>query len=150
MSSVVAVVLVIRLVGEAGLFELGVLAAGIAAGAILGVLLGGVPRLGCSLGMGSDKHRVLGPVAIGNVDSVRGLVCLGADPRTLGIPTRDISPVALVTMVSRAPAALAVFAYGCFEGVGAGRSISAGALSWLGGGSDLTLTLRVDTKLGTL
>ena len=73
MSSV-AVVLVIRLVGEAGLFELGVLAAGVAAGA------GGVPRLGCSLGMRSDKHRVLGPVTIGNVGGVRGLVCLGADP----------------------------------------------------------------------
>ena len=82
MSPVVAVALVIRLVGEAGLFELGVLAAGIAAGAILGVLLGGVPRLGCSLGMRSDKHRVLGPVTIGNVGGVRGLVCLGADPGT--------------------------------------------------------------------
>ena len=81
----VAVVLVIRLVGEAGLFELGVLAAG----AILGVLLGGVPRLGCSLGMRSDTHRVLGPVTIGNVDGFRGLVCLGADPGTFDIPTRD-------------------------------------------------------------
>ena len=40
MSSV-AVVLVIRLVGEAGLFELGVLAAGVAAGTVLEVLLGG-------------------------------------------------------------------------------------------------------------
>ena len=70
----VAVVLVIRLVGEAGLFELAVLVAG----AVLGVLPGGVPRLGCSLGMGSDKHRVLGPVTIGNVGSVRGLVTAGS------------------------------------------------------------------------
>ena len=92
---------------------------------------------------------MLGPVVIGHFDSGRGLVCLGADPRTFGFRTRDISPAALVAMVSRAPAALAVLAYGCFEGVGAGRSISAVALSWLGGGSDLTLTLRVDTKLGT-
>ncbi len=53
MSAVVAEMLVIRLVGEAGLFELGVLAA------VVGVLPGGVPRLGCSLGMRSDKHRVL-------------------------------------------------------------------------------------------
>ena len=150
MSSVVAVVLVIRLVGEAGLFELGVLAAGIAAGAILGVLLGGVPRLGCSLGMRSDKHRVLGPVTIGNVDGVRGLVCLGADSGTFGIPTRDVAPAALVTMVSTAPAALAVFAYGCLQCVGAGRAVSATALADLGGGSDLTLALRVGTKLGTL
>ena len=62
MCSVVTVVLVIQLVGEAGLFEL----AALAAGAVLGVLLGGVPRLGCSLGLGSDKHRMLYPVTIGN------------------------------------------------------------------------------------
>ena len=74
MSSAVAVVLVIRLVGEAGLFELGVLASG----AVLGVLLGEVSRLGYSLGMGSDKRRVLGSATIGNVGSIRGLVCLGA------------------------------------------------------------------------
>ena len=96
-------VLVIRLVGEAGLFELAVLATG----AVLGVLLEGVPRLGCSLGLGSDKHRLLGPVSTVNVGSVRGLVCLGADPGTFGIPTRDIAPAALVTMVTRTPAALA-------------------------------------------
>ena len=60
MFSVVVVVLVIRLVGEAGLFELAVLAAG----AVLGVLLGGVRRLGCSLGLGSDKHRVLVPLLL--------------------------------------------------------------------------------------
>ena len=106
----VAVVLVIRLVGEAGLFELGVLAAGVAAGAVLGVLLGEVPRLGYSLGMRSDKHRVLSPVIIGNVGGVRGLVCLGAGPGTFGIPTRDVAPTALVTMVSRTSATLAVFA----------------------------------------
>ena len=73
MCSVVTVVLVIQLVGEAGLFELAVLSAG----PVLGVLLGGVPRL-------------------------------GANPGTFGIPTRDIAPAALVTMVIRTPAALVV------------------------------------------
>ena len=53
-------------------------------------------------------------------------------------------------MVSSAPAALAVFAYGCLQCVGAGRAVSATALAGLGGGSDLTLALRVGTKLGTL
>jgi hypothetical protein len=130
----------------ADLFELAVLAAG----TVLGVLLGGVPRLDCSLGMGSDKHRMLGPVTIVNVGSVCGLVCLGADPRTFGILTRDIAPAALVTMVTRTSAALTVFAYGCLKEVGAGRTVSAIALTSLGGGSDLTLALRVDTKLGTL
>ena len=132
MCSVVTVVLVIQLVGEAGLFELAVLSAG----AVLVV--------------GSDKHRVLYLVTIGNACSIRGLLCLGAHLRTFGIPTRDIAPAALVTMATRTPAALAVFAYGCLQGVGARRSVSAVALSSLGGGCDLTLALRVDTKLGTL
>ena len=93
---------------------------------------------------------MLGPVTIGNVDGVRGLVCLGADPGTFGIPTRDVAPAELVTMVSRTPAALAVFVYGCLQCIGARRAVSATALTSLGGGSDLTLALRVGTKLGTL
>ena len=49
------------------------------------------------LSLNFPVHRVLGPVTIGNVGSVRGLICLGADPGTFGIPTRDVAPAALVT-----------------------------------------------------
>ena len=93
---------------------------------------------------------MLGPVTICNVGGVRGLVCLGADPGAFGVPIRDVAPSALVTMVSRTPAALAVFAYGCLQCVGAGRAVSATALTSLGGGSDLTFALHVGAKLGTL
>ena len=93
MSFAVTVMLAVQLIGEEGLFELAILAAG----AVLGVLLGRVPRLGCSLGMGSDKHRV--------------------------------NP-GYRAMVMRTPTTLAVFAYGCLEEVGAGRTVSATALTW--------------------
>ena len=112
MFSVVVVVLVIRLVGEAGLFELAVLTAG----AVLGVLLGGVRRLGCSLGLGSDKHRVLAPLPLAMLVASAAWYALE--------PTRDVAPGALVTMVRSAPAAFAMFAYGCLQGVGAGWTVS--------------------------
>jgi len=69
MSSV-ATVMLVDLFGEAGGFELAVLTAG----AVLGVLLGGVARLGCSCGLVSHFHRVSGPVVIGDDDGVRGFV----------------------------------------------------------------------------
>ena len=62
MYSVVTVVLVIQLVGEAGLFELAVLAGG----AVLGVLLGGVPRcftpLPLAILVASAALYALGPI----------------------------------------------------------------------------------------
>jgi hypothetical protein len=51
--------------------------------------------------------------------------------------------------VSWAPIALAVLAYGCFEVVGVGGSVSAGTLLE-DSRSGRTLVLRVNTKLGTL
>jgi hypothetical protein len=51
MSSV-AMVMLVDLVGEAGGLELAVLAAG----AVLGFLLGGDARLGCSCGLVSHMH----------------------------------------------------------------------------------------------
>ncbi len=61
-----------------------------------------------------------GPVAIGDVDGVRGFVGLGIDPTPLRVPSWDIPTAALVTSVSWAPTALAVLAYSCFEVVGVG------------------------------
>ena len=86
-----AVVLVIRLVSETGLFELAVLAAG----AILGVLLGGVRRLGCSLGLGRISTGCLAPLPLAMLLASAALY----EPTFQG--------------PSRTPAALAVFAYGC-------------------------------------
>jgi hypothetical protein len=77
-----ATVMLVGMVGEAGGLELAVLAAG----AVLRVLLGGVARLGCSCGLVSDEHRVSGPVAIGDVDGIRGFVGLGIDSTPLGYP----------------------------------------------------------------
>ena len=61
----------------------------------------------------------MGLVAIGDVDGVRGFVGLGIDPTPLGVPSWDIPTT---------PTALAVLAYGCFEVVGVGGSVSAGKL----------------------
>ena len=109
-------VLVIRLVSEAGLFELALFAAE----AILGVLLGGVRRLGCSLGLGQISTGCLAPLPLAMLLASAALYAL--EPTFQG--------------PSRTPAALAVS--------------PKVALSCLGGGSDLPLALRVDTKLGTL
>ena len=88
-----------------------------------------------------------GPVAISDIDGVRGFVSFGADPTALGVPSWDVPTTALVTSMSWAPATLAMLAYSRF--VGDGWSIGASAL-----GRDcrcgLTLALRVNTKLGML
>ena len=60
MSSIATVMLVV-LIGEAGGLELAVLTAG----AVLGFLIGGVARLGCSCGLVLHLHWVSGPIAIG-------------------------------------------------------------------------------------
>ena len=101
MSSV-ATAMLVGMVGEAGGLELDVLVGG----AVLGVLLGGVARLGCSCGLVSNEHRVSGPVAIGDVDGVRGFLGLGIDPTHFGVPSWDNPITALVTSVSWAPTAL--------------------------------------------
>ena len=88
-----------------------------------------------------------GPVAISDIDGVRGFVSFGVDPTALGVPSWDIPTAALVTSMSWAPATLAMLAYSRF--VGDGWRIGASALD-----GDcrcgLTLTLGVHTKLGTL
>ena len=146
MSSV-ATVMLVNMVGEAGGLELAVLAG--EAGAVLGGLLVGVARLGCSCGLVSHEHRVSGPVAVGDVNGVRGFVGIGIDPTPLGVPSWDIPTATLVTSVSWAPTALVVLAYGCFKVVGVGWSVSAGTLRG-DGRSGRTLALRVNAKLGTL
>ena len=94
-------------------------------------------------------RRLSGLVAIGDVDGVRGFIGLGIDPTPLRVPSWDIPTTALLTRISWAPTALAVFAYSCFEVVGVGGSVSAGTL--LGDcRSGRTLALRVNAKLGTL
>jgi len=70
----VATVMLVDIVGEAGVLELAVLAGW----AVLGVLLGGVARLCYSGWLVSHEHRVLGPVAVGDVDGVCGFVGLGS------------------------------------------------------------------------
>ena len=85
MSSV-ATAMLVDMVGEAGGLELAVLAGW----AVLGVLLGGVARLGCSCKLVSNKHRVSGPVTNCDIDGVRGFVGLGIDPTPLGAPSWDI------------------------------------------------------------
>ena len=66
----------------------------------------------------SQQHRVSGPVAISDIDGVRGFVRLGVDPPALGVPSWDVPTAALVTSVSWAPATLAMLAYSCFVGDG--------------------------------
>jgi hypothetical protein len=66
MSSV-ATTMLVDMVGEAGGLELAVLVGG----AVLGVLLGGVARLGCSCGLVSQQHLMSGPIAISNIDGPR-------------------------------------------------------------------------------
>ena len=133
--------MLVDMVGVAGGLEL-VVPVG---GAVLRVLLGGVARLGYS--SGSQQHWVSGPVAISDIDGVRGFVSFGVDPTAFGVPSGDVPTTALVTSMSRAPATLAMLAYSRF--VGDGRSLGASALD-----GDcrcgLTLALRVNTKLGTL
>ena len=79
--------------------------------------LGGVARLGCSCGLVSQQHRVSGPIAVSEIDSVRGFVRLGVDPTALGIPSWDVPTAALVTSMSWAPATLAMLAYSRFVGM---------------------------------
>ena len=67
-----------------------------------------------------------GPVAISNIDGVRGFVSFGVDPTAFGVPSWDVPTAALVTSMSWAPATLAMLAYSCF--VGDGRSLGASAL----------------------
>ena len=75
--------MLVDMVGEAGGLELAVLVGG----AVLRVLLGGVARLGCSCGLVSQQHRVSDPVAISDIDGVRGFVSFGVDRRSiLGCP----------------------------------------------------------------
>ena len=133
-----ATVMLVDMVGEAGGLELAVLAAG----AVLGVLLGGVARLGCSCGL------VSGPVAIGDVDGIRSFVGLGIDSTPLGIPSWDIPTTALLTSVSWAPTALAVLVYGCFEVVGVGGSVSAGTLLGESRSGRTVVLPRVHDELG--
>jgi len=135
MSSV-ATAMLVDMVGEAG----GLQHAVPVGGAVLGVLLGGVARLCCSCGLMSD------PVAISNIDGVRGFVRLGVDPTALGVPFWDVPTAALVTSMSWAPATLAMLAYSRFVGDGC---IGASALGG-DGRCGLTLALRVNAKLGTL
>ncbi len=139
----VATAMLVDMVGEAGGLELAVLVGG----AVLRVLLGGVARLGCSCGLVSHYYRVSGPVAIRNIDGVRGFVSFGVDPMALCVPSCDVPTAALVTSISWAPATLAMLAYSCF--VGDGWSIGASALD-----GDcrcgLTLAFGVNTKLGML
>ncbi len=139
----VATAMLVDMVGEAGGLELAVLVGG----AVLRVLLGGVARLGCSCRWVSHKHRVSGPVAISDIDGVRGFVSFGVNPTALRVPSWDVPTAALVTSMSWAPATLAMLAYCRF--VGDGWRIGAGAHD-----GDcrcgLTLTLGVNTKLGTL
>ena len=85
MSSV-ATAMLVDMVGEAGGLELAVPVGG----AVLRVLLGGVARLGCSCGLLSQQHRVSGPVAISDIDGVRGFVSFGVDLTALGIPFWDV------------------------------------------------------------
>ena len=92
----VATAMLVDMVGEAGGLELAVLVGG----AVLGVLLGGVARLGCSCGLVSQQHRMSGPVAISDIDGVRGFVRLGVDPMALGVPFWDVPTAALVTSMS--------------------------------------------------
>ena len=66
--STVATAMLVDMVGVAGGLELAVLVGT----AVLRVLLGGVARLGCSCGLLSQQHRVSGPVAISDIDGVRG------------------------------------------------------------------------------
>ncbi len=88
-----------------------------------------------------------GPVAISNIDGVRGFVSFGVDPTALGVPSWDIPAAALVTSMSMAPATLAMLACSCF--VGDGWSIGTSALGG-DGRCGRTLALRVNAKLGTL
>ena len=82
MSSVATAIL-INMVGEAGGLELAVLVDR----TVLRVLLGGVARLGCNCGLVSQQHRVSDPVAISDIDGVRGFVSFGVDRRSiLGCP----------------------------------------------------------------
>ena len=115
MSSV-ATAMLVDMVGEAGGLELAVLVGG----AVLRVLLGGVARLGCSCGLVSQQHRMSGPVAISDIDGVRGFVRLGVDPVALGVPSWDVPTAALVTSMSWTPATLTM--------LGDGWSIGASAL----------------------
>ena len=136
MSSV-ATTMLVDMVGEAGGLELAVLVGG----AVLRVLLGGVARLGCSCGLVSQQHRVSGPVAISDIDGVRGFVRLGVDPPALGIASWDVLTAALVTSMSW------MLDYSRF--VGDGWSIGASALGG-DGRCGWTPALRVNAKLGTL
>ena len=90
MSSV-ATAMLVDMVGEAGGLELAVLVDR----AVLRVLLGGVARLDCSCGLVSQQHRVSGPVAISDIDGVRGFVSFRVDPTALGLPSWDVPTAAL-------------------------------------------------------
>ena len=140
MLSSVATAMLVDMVGVAGGLEL----AALVGKAVFRVLLGRVARLGCSCGLVSQQHRVSGPVAISDIDGIRGFVSFGVDPTAFGVPSWDVPTAALVTSMSWAPAMLA---YSRF--VGDGWSIGASALD-----GDcrcgLTFALRVNTKLGTL
>ncbi len=88
-----------------------------------------------------------GPVAISDIDGVRGFVSFGVDPTALGVPSWDIPTATLVTSMSWAPATLAMLTYSRFV-----RDRWFIGTSALDGDCrcGLTLALGVNTKLGTL
>ena len=87
------------------------------------------------------------PVAISNIDGVRGFVRFGVDPTALRVPSWDVSTAAFLTSVSWAPTTLAMIAYSCF--VGDRWIVGASALGG-DGRCGRTLALRVHAKLSTL